>query len=86
MMDLKGDERGKKRKILPNDNKKKTNKQKKPHNLFNMHITRSDFMTEILQSGVFRTSGGFLRDTWPASSLFVATPVLLLELLNEAAE
>lgn len=50
-----------------------------------MHITRSDFMTEILQSDVFRTSGGFLRDTWPASSLFVATPVLLLELLNEAA-
>lgn len=45
----------------------------------------SDFSTEILKSAVFRTSAGFLRDTWLASLLFVATPVLVLKLLNEAA-
>lgn len=33
------------------------------------------FLTEILKADVFITSGGFLRDTWIASSLFVATPL-----------
>lgn len=43
------------------------------------------FWTEIWKADVFITSGGFLRDTWIASLLFVATPLLVLKLLNEAA-
>lgn len=37
----------------------------------------SDFLTEILKADVFITSEGFLRDTWIASLLFVATPLLV---------